>query len=304
MAGSLTQSLLATSLLCALGARAPLPALASIATAARKASLLPCANASAAALLRSASTSAVRSKSAASTWPRAQPGLCRPTALRQASAMATTDDKIQLWSMATPNGQKIGIALEELELPYEAHLVDIRKGDQFKPEFVAINPNSKIPAIVVPDGPGGQPLNIFESGAILIYLADKTGKLLPKDETRKWEAIQWLFFQVGGLGPMMGQLGHFSSLPKEKLDSPYPKERYLTEVKRLLTVVEKHLEGQEYLAGEYSIADISTAPWVNGLNLYLKGTIEISDFPNIAAWLERIYARPAVQKGILVNKPA
>eukprot|EP00850_Spirogloea_muscicola_P007878 SM000041S15437 [mRNA] locus=s41:99251:100973:+ [translate_table: standard] len=254
MAGSLTQSLLATSLLCALGARAPLPALASIATAARKASRLPCANASAAALLRSASTSAVRSESKACTWPRAQPGLCRPAALRQASAMATSDDKIQLWSMATPNGQK--------------------------------------------------PLNIFESGAILMYLAEKTGKLLPKDETRRWEAIQWLFFQVGGLGPMMGQLGHFNSLPKEKLDSPYPKERYLTEVKRLLTVVEKHLEGQEYLAGDYSIADISTAPWVNGLNLYLKGTIEISDFPNIAAWLERIYARPAVQKGILVNKPA
>lgn len=208
---------------------------------------------------------------------------------------------IQLYSLATPNGQKIGIALEELGVPYEAHLIDISKGDQFSPDFVAINPNSKIPAIVDPDGPGGKPINVFESGAILIYLAEKFGKLLPTDPVKKWETIQWLFFQVGGVGPMMGQLGHFKNLSKEKMDHPYPLDRYLTEVKRLFKVVDGHLEGREYIADEYSIADISLGPWMNNARTRLVDLIKIEDYPNVNAWLERFYARPAVQSGVKVT---
>lgn len=208
---------------------------------------------------------------------------------------------IELYSMATPNGQKVGIMLEELGVPYEAHLVDISKGEQFKPEFVKVSPNSKIPALVDPQGPDGKPLTLFESGAILLYLAEKYDKLLPKDAAKKWACLQWVFFQAGGIGPMMGQLGHFSGVPKEKLDSTYPYERYLTEVKRLFKVVDTQLAGQEYIVGEYSIADIMLCSWMNGGRTRLSGKLNMAeDYPNVLAWLERVYDRPAVQKGITV----
>ena len=168
---------------------------------------------------------------------------------------------IQLYSMATPNGQKISIALEEMDLPYDAHLVNIMNGDQFKPEFVKINPNSKIPAIIDLEGPNGQPLSIMESGAILIYLGQKSGKFYPQDPRLQSEVLQWLFFQVGGLGPMFGQFGHFFKYAVEKCDHPYPLERYTTESKRILQVLEKHLESRQFLVGEqYTIADMSIVP--------------------------------------------
>jgi GST-like protein len=213
--------------------------------------------------------------------------------------MAAGDKPIQLYSLATPNGQKIGIFLEEAQIPYEAHLIDIGKGDQFKPEFVKINPNSKIPAIVDPNGADGKEVRVFESGAILIYLAEKyNSPLLPKDPAKKAETLGWLFWQVGGLGPMLGQVGHFFRFAKE--DVPYAKERYLTEAKRLLTVLDKGLEGKEYLTGEYSIADISSVTWVKGLSYYDKSVLNLDDYPNAKAWVERIFARPQVQKGVTV----
>ena len=174
-------------------------------------------------------------------------------------------DRIQLYSLATPNGQKAGIALEELGLAYEAHKVNILENEQFSEEFIAVCPNSKIPAMVDPDGPGGKPLSIFESGAMLLYLAEKTGKLLPADPHRRSECIQWLFFQMAGVGPMFGQFGHFYKFAKERI--PYPTERYTSEARRLLGVLEKRLDGREYLVGdEYTIADIATFPWVGCLD--------------------------------------
>eukprot|EP00246_Nothoceros_aenigmaticus_P015092 TRINITY_DN60_c0_g2_i1.p1 TRINITY_DN60_c0_g2~~TRINITY_DN60_c0_g2_i1.p1 ORF type:complete len:217 (+),score=35.56 TRINITY_DN60_c0_g2_i1:215-865(+) len=210
---------------------------------------------------------------------------------------------IQLFTAATPNGQKISIALEEIGLPYDVHTVNIMKGDQFKPEFLAVNPNSKIPAITDPDGPGGESLNLFESGAILLYLAEKTGKLLPKDAKLKWETIQWVFFQMAGVGPMFGQLGHFGKFAKDKCDHPYPVERYKNETIRLLGVLEKRLEGRNYLVGdEYTIADIASYPWINGFTTYedFKSMVGFENFPSVLAWLERISKRPATQKGMKV----
>eukprot|EP00850_Spirogloea_muscicola_P023665 SM000376S13697 [mRNA] locus=s376:4725:6077:+ [translate_table: standard] len=213
--------------------------------------------------------------------------------------------KIQLYSLATPNGMKVAIALEEMGLEYEPHLVDIMANDQFSPEFVAVNPNSKIPAIVDPDGPGGAPFNVFESGAILQYLADKTGKFLSKDPARKWETIQWLMFQMGGVGPMFGQLGHFYKYGKDKCDHPYPLERYSKETKRLLGVLEKRLEGREYLIDDgYSIADMATFPWVHCLQVFYEASdlLELQNFPNVLAWKERCASRPATAKGMTVCK--
>ncbi len=203
---------------------------------------------------------------------------------------------IQLWTWTTPNGHKVHIALEELGLPYTVVPVDIGAGDQFKPEFLAITPNHRIPAIVDPDGPGGQPFSLFESGAILIYLAEKTGRLLPTDAAERYTCLQWLMFQMGGVGPMFGQWNHFAAYAPEKL--PYAIERYGNEVKRLHRVLEKRLEQSEYLAGgAYSIADIATFPWVRNPD---RRGIDLADYPAVRRWHDAIAARPAVQRGVAV----
>lgn len=213
------------------------------------------------------------------------------------------DSSIQLYSLATPNGQKVSIALEEMEIPYDAHLINIMKGDQFTPEYIKINPNSKIPAIVDPDGPGGEPIAIMESGAILVYLAQKSGKFLSQDLRLQSETLQWLFFQMGGLGPMFGQFGHFFKYAADKCDHPYPLERYATESKRLLQVLENRLEGRDYLVGqEYSIADMASAPWVNGLSVFYKADekLGLNKYKNVKSWVERIVHRPLTAKGMTV----
>lgn len=211
--------------------------------------------------------------------------------------------KIQLYSLATPNGQKASIALEEMGLPYEAHRIDITKGDQFKPEFLKINPNNKIPAIVDPEGPDGKPLAIMESGAILIYLAEKSGKFLSTDPRLRSETLQWLFFQVGGVGPMFGQFGHFFKHAADKCDHPYPKQRYTDETKRLLGVLDKRLEGRSYLVGdEYSIADMATVPWVNALSDFYEADAQLGlkTFKNVNAWTKRVSERPKTAAGMKV----
>eukprot|EP01121_Diplochlamys_sp_Union-15-3_P013348 TRINITY_DN4133_c0_g1_i1.p1 TRINITY_DN4133_c0_g1~~TRINITY_DN4133_c0_g1_i1.p1 ORF type:complete len:250 (+),score=61.15 TRINITY_DN4133_c0_g1_i1:102-752(+) len=212
-----------------------------------------------------------------------------------------SDKKIQLYSLATPNGMKVSIALEELGLEYDAHKIDISKGDQFKEDFIKVNPNSKIPAITDPNGPDGKPINVFESGAILLYLAEKTGKLIPKDPVKRLECIQWLFFQMAGVGPMFGQFGHFWKYAPEKI--PYAIERYTKEARRILGVLDKQLEGKEYLVGEYSIADIATFPWVRCLDFGYKASdhIKVSEFKNVTAWVERCHSKPASQKGAQVT---
>ena len=209
-----------------------------------------------------------------------------------------TPGAIQLYSLATPNGVKISIALEEMGLPYDAHLVDFGRNDQFSPAFLSLNPNNKIPAILDPDGPGGQPLALFESGAILIYLAEKSGKLLP--QTDRYEVLQWLMFQIGGIGPMFGQLGYFHNYAGKEIDDPRPKERYRAEVERLLKVLDKALEGRDWIAGDYSIADIAVGPWLRGLrDFYKAGDLVGWDaLRNVPAYLERFLARPAVQRGL------
>eukprot|EP00475_Leptophrys_vorax_P010274 TRINITY_DN16919_c0_g1_i1.p1 TRINITY_DN16919_c0_g1~~TRINITY_DN16919_c0_g1_i1.p1 ORF type:complete len:404 (-),score=17.98 TRINITY_DN16919_c0_g1_i1:214-1425(-) len=217
--------------------------------------------------------------------------------------MAAEDSKkIQLYSLATPNGQKVSIALEEMRLQYDAHTVNIMTGDQFKPEFIAINPNSKIPAIVDPDGPGGQPLAVFESGAILLYLAEKSGgQFLPADPRLRWETIEWVFFQMGGIGPMFGQFGHFFKYARDKCDHPYPVERYTNEARRLLGVLEARLEGRDFLidAG-YTVADMATFPWVECLSRHYGGDeqLKLAEFPRVMAWKQRCMARPLTAKGM------
>jgi len=211
-------------------------------------------------------------------------------------------DWIQLYSLATPNGQKVSIALEEAGLPYEAHKVSIGQNEQFTDEFKAVNPNSKIPAIVDPNGPDGKPLAIFESGAVLLYLAEKTGKLLPRDPRQRSEAIQWLFFQMAGVGPMFGQFGHFYKFAKEKL--PYAIDRYTNEARRLLGVLEKQLTGRAYLIGDkYTIADIATFPWVGCLDWGYNAGADLKlkeDFPQVMAWYARCMERPASVRGAKV----
>ncbi|KAG0592100.1 hypothetical protein M758_1G196100 [Ceratodon purpureus] len=211
--------------------------------------------------------------------------------------------KIQLYSLATPNGQKVSVALEEMDLEYEPHTINIMKGDQFTPEFIAVNPNSKIPAIVDPNGPGGKEFNVFESGAILLYLAEKTGKFLSQDPSLKWETIQWVFFQMGGIGPMFGQFGHFFKYAKDKCLDPYPVERYTNEAKRLLGVVEKRLEGRDFLIDDgYSIADMAIFPWVQCLETGYNGSekLGLKDFPKVMAWKNRCLERPKTAKGMKV----
>ncbi|MBM3538766.1 MAG: glutathione S-transferase family protein [Alphaproteobacteria bacterium] len=202
---------------------------------------------------------------------------------------------IDLYTWGTPNGRKVSIMLEELDLPYKVHAINIGKDDQFKPEFIAINPNSKIPAIVDPDGPGGK-LSLFESGAILIYLAEKHGRFLPKDPRQRYIVLQWLMFQMGGVGPMFGQTHHFLRNAPE--DVPYGKKRYHTETKRLYGVMNKRLGEAKYLAGdEYTIADIATFPWVSRFEWH---QVDLNEFPNVKRWFDEIAARPAVKKGMAV----
>ena len=202
---------------------------------------------------------------------------------------------IDLYTWSTPNGRKVSIMLEECGLPYRAHPIDIGKGDQFTPEFVALNPNSKIPAIVDQEGPEGGPYPLFESGAILMYLAWKTGKYFPTRITEQFETIQWLMFQMGGVGPFFGQVHHFLRAAPEPV--PYAIERYTKETRRLYGVMNKHLEHQNYLASDYSIADIATYPWVARYDWH---KVDLSDFPAVKRWFDRISARPAVQAGMKI----
>jgi len=203
---------------------------------------------------------------------------------------------IDLYTFATPNGRKASIALEELGLAYRVQVVDITKGEQFKPEFLAINPNSKIPAIVDPDGPGGQAITIFESAAILIYLAEKTGRLFPASGPERYDVLQWAMFQMGGVGPMFGQYNHFARFASEKI--PYAIERYTKESKRLLQVLERQLQTRIFVASEYSIADILLFPWVDS---HAKNAPQLlEDAPRVRRWLEMLWARPAVQRGMQV----
>jgi GSH-dependent disulfide-bond oxidoreductase len=202
---------------------------------------------------------------------------------------------IDLYTWTTPNGRKVSIMLEELGLPYRVHPIDIGKGAQFKPEYIAINPNSKIPAIVDDAGPDGSPLRMMESGAILIYLADKTGKLLAASGRERYAALEWLMFQMGGVGPMFGQVHHFLRAAKEPV--PYAIERYTKETQRLYGVLNAQLERSEYLAGAYTIADIATYPWVARHEWHKT---DLNDFPNVKRWFDAISARPAVQRGMKV----
>lgn len=215
---------------------------------------------------------------------------------------ALNPEVIQLYSLPTPNGIKVSLMLEETGLPYEAHLVDFGKNDQLSPEFLSLNPNNKIPAMIDPHGPGDKPLPLFESGAILLYLAEKSGKFLP--EAKRWQVIQWLMFQMGGLGPMFGQLGYFHHFAGKEIEDPRPKERYRAEAERLLKVLDQALEGQDWLVGDYSIADMAIGPWLNTLKGFYKAA-EIAgwaDLKNVPAYLDRILARPAMQRAM--NIPA
>ncbi|MCB1889497.1 MAG: glutathione S-transferase N-terminal domain-containing protein [Rhodocyclaceae bacterium] len=203
---------------------------------------------------------------------------------------------IVLYTWSTPNGRKVSILLEELGLPYEVRPIDITQRAQFAPEFLALNPNGKIPVIVDPDGPDGRPIVIFESGAILVYLADKAGRLLPRDVRSRTEVMQWLMFQMGGIGPMLGQAHHFLKFAPEPV--PYAVERYRNEARRLYGVLERHLASRDWIASDdYSIADIATYPWIAR---HPWQQIDLDDFPAVKAWYERVGARPAVQRGMAV----
>ncbi|KEO50472.1 glutathione S-transferase family protein [Thioclava pacifica] len=217
-------------------------------------------------------------------WPAADPGV------------------IQLYSLPTPNGVKVSIMLEETGLPYEPHLVRFSENDQMTPEFLSLNPNNKIPAIIDPDGPDGQPLPLFESGAILIYLAEKTGQFYP--QAQRYEVLQWLMFQMGGIGPMFGQLGFFHKFAGSEIEDPRPKERYRAEVTRLLKVLDGAIEGRDWIVGDYTIADIAICPWLRTLREVYNAT-EITgwdDLKNVPAYLDRFLSRPAVQRGLNIPK--
>ena len=213
---------------------------------------------------------------------------------------------IQLYSLPTPNGVKVSIMLEEIGLPYEPHRVGFDTNDQMSPQFLSLNPNNKIPAILDPHGPDGQPLPLFESGAILIYLADKSGQLLAREGATRYETIQWLMFQMGGIGPMFGQLGFFNKFAGKDYEDKRPRDRYVEESKRLLGVLDKRLEGRDWIMGErYTIADIATFPWVRNLiGFYEAGDlVGIQNFPNVTRVLEKFLARPAVKRGLEIPKP-
>ncbi len=202
---------------------------------------------------------------------------------------------IDLYSWATPNGHKVHIMLEECGLPYRVHAVDIGAGDQFKPEFLRISPNNRIPAIVDSHGPDGKPISLFESGAILIYLASKTGRFLPGDVRGKYKALEWLMFQMGGVGPMFGQTHHFRLYAPEPIE--YAINRYTNEAKRLYGVLDRRLGEVPFLAGEYGIADIATFPWTRS---HTRQGVDLADYPNVKRWFDTIAERPAVQRGVTV----
>jgi len=209
---------------------------------------------------------------------------------------------IQLYSFPTPNGVKVSIALEELGMPYEAHTVTLSDADVKSAEFLSLNPNNKIPAIIDPNGPDGPPIGLFESGAILIYLAEKSGKLMGRSASEKAKTIQWLMFQMGGLGPMLGQMGFFTKFAGSEWEDKRPQQRYVGEAKRLLAVLDKELEGKDWITGaQYSIADIAIAPWLRALDFYgMKERLAWEDYANLVAYLDRFVARPAVQKGLVI----
>jgi GST-like protein len=210
-------------------------------------------------------------------------------------------ERLQLYSLPTPNGVKVSIMLEETGLPYEPHLVRFDSNDQLSPEFVALNPNNKIPAILDPNGPGGKPLPLFESGAILLYLAEKTQRFLPQDAAGRYETIQWLMFQMGGVGPMFGQVGFFHKFAGKDFEDKRPRDRYVGEAKRLLGVLDQHLTGRSWMLGEtYTIADIAIFPWVNVLNTFYGAgdLVGMQDFRQVKRVLEVFLARPAVVRGL------
>ena len=203
---------------------------------------------------------------------------------------------IEVYSWATPNGHKVHIMLEECGLPYRVHAVNIGTGDQFKPEFLAISPNNKIPAITDPQGPDGKPISLFESGAILLYLASKTGRFLPRSDRQKWQVLQWLMFQMGGVGPMLGQNHHFRQYAPEKIE--YAINRYTNEARRLYGVMDRQLDGRRFIAGnQYTIADMAIFPWLRN---WKNQGIDWAEFPRLHEWFERIGARPAVQRAVQV----
>ncbi|MDG9853190.1 glutathione binding-like protein [Pseudomonas nitroreducens] len=214
-------------------------------------------------------------------------------------------DRLQLYSLPTPNGVKVSIMLEELGLPYEPHLVSFERNDQMSPEFLSLNPNNKIPAILDPNGPDGQPLALFESGAILVYLADKTDSLIAPGASGRYETLQWLMFQMGGIGPMLGQIGFFNKFAGKDYEDKRPLQRYVDEAKRLLAVLDQRLEGRDWIMGErYTIADIATFPWIRNLvGFYEAGElVGFENFQNVKRVLERFLARPAVQRGLNIPK--
>jgi len=212
-------------------------------------------------------------------------------------------DRIQLYSLPTPNGVKVSIMLEETGLPYEPHRVDFGANDQMSPEFLSLNPNNKIPAILDPNGPDGKPLGLFESGAILVYLAGKSGKFLPSDTAGRYETLQWLMFQMGGIGPMFGQLGFFNKFAGKDIEDKRPRNRYVAESRRLLIVLNQHLSDRDWIMGrEYTIADMAIFPWVRNLiGFYEAGDlVGIQDFPNVTRTLAAFLARPAVARGLTI----
>nr|WP_314093473.1 glutathione binding-like protein [uncultured Shinella sp.] len=217
---------------------------------------------------------------------------------------AKNPDILQLYSLPTPNGVKVAIALEELGLAYEPHRIEFGPDGVKSPEFMSLNPNGRIPAIIDPNGPNGKPIGLFESGAILVYLAEKTGKLIPADAAGRYETLAWVMFQMSGIGPMFGQFGHFH---KFAADNPYPAERYREESRRLLSIFEERLKDRPWIMGdEYTIADITTFPWIRGADIFYGGrdALGYADFPNVMAWLERCIARPASQKGLEIPAKA
>ncbi|GAC1036775.1 glutathione S-transferase N-terminal domain-containing protein [Pseudomonas sp. No.117] len=210
-------------------------------------------------------------------------------------------ERLQLYSLPTPNGVKVAILLEELGLPYEVHRVDFGQDDQHTPEFLSLSPNNKIPAILDPDGPDGEPLGLFESGAILLYLAEKTGRFLPQDPALRYQAIQWLMFQMGGIGPMFGQLGFFTTFAGKDIEDKRPRDRYVAEARRLLGVLDGQLKGQAWILGDdYGIADIATFPWIRALvEVYqADDLVGFQDFTEVRRVLDTFLARPAVQRGL------
>ncbi|MCE8507051.1 glutathione S-transferase N-terminal domain-containing protein [Ruegeria pomeroyi] len=214
---------------------------------------------------------------------------------------AANPDILQLYSFPTPNGVKVSILLEELGLPYEAHTVTLSDADVKSPEFLSLNPNNKIPAIIDPDGPDGQPLALFESGAILLYLAEKSGRFIGETAADKARVVQWLMFQMGGVGPMFGQLGFFYKFAGAEIADPRPRDRYIAEARRILAVLDGQLATRDWIAGDYSVADIAIAPWLRGLDYYgAREVLGWDGFPNVVAYLDRFLARPAVQRGLTI----